>query len=48
MKGELDWILLKALEKDRARRYESANGLAADVTAFVALALEKGWLELRA
>ncbi len=31
MKGELDWIVLKALEKDRGRRYESANGLAADV-----------------
>ena len=32
---------------DLERAY-SANGLAADVTAFVALALEKGWLELRA
>jgi tetratricopeptide (TPR) repeat protein len=29
--GELDWIVMKALEKDRARRYETANGLAADV-----------------
>ncbi|HMO66002.1 MAG TPA: serine/threonine-protein kinase, partial [Verrucomicrobiota bacterium] len=31
LRGDLDWIVLKALEKDRARRYESANGLAADV-----------------
>ena len=31
MKGELDWIVLKAMERDRARRYETANGLAADV-----------------
>jgi serine/threonine protein kinase len=29
--GELDWIVMKALEKDRPRRYETANGLAADV-----------------
>jgi serine/threonine protein kinase len=29
--GELDWIVMKALEKDRARRYETANGLARDV-----------------
>ena len=27
MKGELDWVVLKALEKDRTRRYETANGL---------------------
>src|SRR5262245_33209717 len=26
MRGELDWLVLKALEKDRTRRYESANG----------------------
>ena len=31
VRGELDWIVMKALEKDRARRYESADGLAADV-----------------
>ncbi len=31
LKGDLDWIVMKALEKDRARRYETANGLAADV-----------------
>jgi tetratricopeptide (TPR) repeat protein len=29
--GDLDWIVMKALEKDRTRRYETANGLAADV-----------------
>src|ERR1017187_2076969 len=31
MRGDLDWIVMKALEKDRARRYETANGLATDV-----------------
>ena len=31
LKGELDWIVMKCLEKDRARRYETANGLARDV-----------------
>jgi eukaryotic-like serine/threonine-protein kinase len=31
MRGDLDWIAMKCLEKDRARRYETANGLAADV-----------------
>jgi WD40 repeat protein len=36
MKGELDWILLKALEKDRSRRYDSANGLAADIQRYLA------------
>ena len=29
--GELDWIVMKALEKDRTRRYETANGLASDI-----------------
>ena len=29
LRGDLDWIVMKALEKDRARRYETANGLAA-------------------
>ncbi len=32
LKGDLDWIVMKCLEKDRARRYDTANGLAADVT----------------
>jgi serine/threonine protein kinase len=31
VRGELDWIVMRALEKDRARRYETANGLAEDV-----------------
>ena len=29
--GDLDWIVMKCLEKDPARRYETANGLAADI-----------------
>ena len=31
VQGDLDWIVMKALEKDRARRYETVNGLARDV-----------------
>jgi serine/threonine protein kinase/WD40 repeat protein len=31
LRGELDWIVMKALEKDRARRYETASGFASDV-----------------
>ena len=31
IKGDLDWIVMKALEKDRARRYETANALAMDI-----------------
>jgi serine/threonine protein kinase/tetratricopeptide (TPR) repeat protein len=31
VRGELDWIVLKSLEKDRDRRYETASGFAADV-----------------
>jgi non-specific serine/threonine protein kinase/serine/threonine-protein kinase len=31
LRGDLDWITMKALEKDRDRRYETATGLAADV-----------------
>jgi eukaryotic-like serine/threonine-protein kinase len=31
LRGELDWIVMKALEKDRARRYETASGLARDI-----------------
>jgi serine/threonine protein kinase len=33
--GDLDWIVMKALEKDRARRYATANGLAADVQRYL-------------
>ena len=35
-KGDLDWIVMKALEKDRSRRYETASGFAADVRRFLA------------
>src|SRR3954452_22518264 len=31
VRGELDWMVMKALEKDRNRRYETANGFAMDV-----------------
>ncbi|HET6407607.1 MAG TPA: serine/threonine-protein kinase, partial [Chthoniobacteraceae bacterium] len=31
VRGDLDWIVMKALEKDRTRRYETANGLAKDI-----------------
>src|SRR4029079_9047849 len=31
LQGDLDWIVMKCLEKDRTRRYETANGLAADI-----------------
>src|ERR1019366_4821938 len=30
IRGDLDWIVMKSLEKDRTRRYETANGLAMD------------------
>ncbi len=33
--GDLDWIVMKALEKDRTRRYESASGFAADVRRYL-------------
>jgi serine/threonine protein kinase/tetratricopeptide (TPR) repeat protein len=36
VRGELDWIVMKALEKDRNRRYESANGFAMDVQRYLA------------
>jgi hypothetical protein len=32
LRGDLDWIVMKCIEKDRTRRYETANGLALDVT----------------
>jgi tetratricopeptide (TPR) repeat protein len=31
VRGDLDWIVMKCLEKDRTRRYETANGLATDI-----------------
>jgi WD40 repeat protein len=36
LRGELDWIVMKALEKDRNRRYETANGFAKDVQHYLA------------
>jgi serine/threonine protein kinase len=36
VKGDLDWIVMKALEKDRSRRYETAVGLAKDVQRYLA------------
>ncbi len=35
LRGELDWIVMKALEKDRTRRYATANDLAADITRYL-------------
>jgi WD40 repeat protein/serine/threonine protein kinase/Flp pilus assembly protein TadD len=34
-RGELDWIVMKCLEKDRNRRYDTANGLASDVERYL-------------
>jgi eukaryotic-like serine/threonine-protein kinase len=31
VRGDLDWVVMKCMEKDRARRYETVNGLAADI-----------------
>jgi len=36
VRGELDWIVMKALEKDRNRRYETANGFAQDLQRYLA------------
>ncbi len=35
MRGELDWIVMKCLEKDRSRRYETANALARDLQRYL-------------
>ncbi len=35
IRGELDWIAMKAIEKDRTRRYETANGLAMDIRRYL-------------
>jgi serine/threonine protein kinase len=35
LQGELDWIVMKALEKDRTRRYETANGFARDIERYL-------------
>jgi serine/threonine protein kinase/tetratricopeptide (TPR) repeat protein len=36
LRGELDWIVMKALEKDRNRRYDTANAFAMDVQRYLA------------
>jgi serine/threonine protein kinase len=35
MSGDLDWIVMKALEKDRARRYQTTNSLAQDIRCYL-------------
>src|SRR4029077_3441471 len=35
VRGELDWIVMKCLEKDRMRRYETASGLARDIERYL-------------
>src|SRR5437879_7981605 len=35
LRGELDWVVMKALEKDRNRRYETASGFVADVQRYL-------------
>jgi serine/threonine protein kinase/tetratricopeptide (TPR) repeat protein/WD40 repeat protein len=35
IRGDLDWIVMKTLEKDRSRRYETANGLARDIERYL-------------
>jgi WD40 repeat protein len=35
IRGDLDWIVMRALEKDRSRRYQTANGLAADIVRYL-------------
>jgi WD40 repeat protein/serine/threonine protein kinase/tetratricopeptide (TPR) repeat protein len=37
VRGDLDWIVMKAIEKDRSHRYETASGLAADVLRYLAV-----------
>jgi serine/threonine protein kinase/Tfp pilus assembly protein PilF len=36
VRGDLDWVVMKALEKDRSRRYETAGAFAADVERYLA------------
>lgn len=35
LRGDLDWIVMKAIDKDRLRRYETANGLAMDIERYL-------------
>src|SRR4029077_14899686 len=43
VRGELDWLVMKALEKDRNRRYESASAFAADVQRYLDDAPVQAW-----
>ena len=36
LQGELDWVVMKAIDKDRTRRYDTANGLARDIQRYLA------------
>src|SRR5262249_1623671 len=36
VRGDIDWIVMKCLEKDRTRRYETANALARDIQRYLA------------
>ena len=36
LQAELDWVVMKAMEKDRTRRYDTANGLARDIQRYLA------------
>jgi tetratricopeptide (TPR) repeat protein/serine/threonine protein kinase len=52
VRGELDWIVMKALEKDRNRRYETANGFATDIQRYlhdepVVAGPPSGWYRVR-
>ena len=52
LRGELDWIVMKALEKNRSRRYETASGLARDIEHYIAgdpveAGPPSGWYRLR-
>ena len=42
VRGDLDWIVMKCLEKDRTRRFETANGLAMDVQRFLEQRARRG------
>ena len=35
VRGDLDWIVMKAIEKDRSRRFDTANALAADIRRYL-------------
>lgn len=52
VRGELDWIVMKALEKDRGRRYDTASGLASDIRRYllgqpVLAAPPSSWYQLK-